>query len=43
MLKTTSLVIAVPFSLELNFVSNAIGNKNFLPIPCFWWRPSTTC
>ena len=33
MLKTTSLVIAVPFSMELNFVSNAIGNKNFLPIP----------
>ncbi len=33
MLKTTSLVIAVPFALELNFVSNAIGNKNFLPIP----------
>ncbi len=33
MLKTTSLVIAVPFSLELNFVSNALGNKIFLPIP----------
>lgn len=33
MLKTTSLVIAVPFSMELNFVSNAIGNKNFLPVP----------
>lgn len=33
MLKTTSLVLAVPFSLELTFVSNAIGNKAFLPIP----------
>ncbi len=33
MLKTTSLVIAVPFSMELNFVTNAIGNSNFLPIP----------
>lgn len=33
MLKTTSLVLAVPFSYDLTFVSNAIGNKNFLPIP----------
>ena len=33
MLKTTSLVIAVPFSLELNFVTNAIGNKLFMPLP----------
>lgn len=33
MLKTTSLVLAVPFMLELQFVSNAIGNKLFLPIP----------
>lgn len=33
MLKTTSLVLAVPFALELTFVSNAIGNKAFLPIP----------
>ncbi|MHA6512430.1 amino acid ABC transporter permease [Tessaracoccus sp. Z1128] len=33
MLKTTSLVLAVPFSLELTFVTNAIGNKNFLPVP----------
>lgn len=33
MLKTTSLVLAVPFTLELTFVTNAIGNKNFLPVP----------
>ena len=33
MLKTTSLVLAVPFSLELTFVTNAIGNQNFLPVP----------
>ncbi|SHJ38852.1 polar amino acid transport system permease protein [Tessaracoccus bendigoensis DSM 12906] len=33
MLKTTSLVLAVPFSLELTFVSNAIGNKMFQPLP----------
>ncbi len=33
MLKTTSLVLAVPFTLELTFVTNAIGNRNFLPIP----------
>ncbi|GAA4905080.1 amino acid ABC transporter permease [Tessaracoccus lubricantis] len=33
MLKTTSLVLAVPFSLELTFVTNAIGNKSFLPVP----------
>lgn len=33
MLKTTSLVLAVPFMLEITFVTNAIGNKNFLPVP----------
>ncbi|MFV0428128.1 MAG: amino acid ABC transporter permease [Arachnia sp.] len=33
MLKTTSLVLAVPFTLELTFVTNAIGNKTFLPVP----------
>ena len=33
MLKTTSLVLAVPFTLELTFVTNAIGNQAFLPIP----------
>ena len=33
MLKTTSLVLAVPFMLEITFVTNAIGNKNFPPVP----------
>lgn len=33
MLKTTSLVLAVPFSLELTFVTNGIGNRIFLPLP----------
>ncbi len=33
MLKTTSLVLAVPFMLELTFVTNAIGNRTFLPVP----------
>lgn len=33
MLKTTSLVLAVPFTYELTFVTNAIGNKNFYPVP----------
>lgn len=33
MLKTTSLVLAVPFTLELTFVTNALGNQNFLPVP----------
>lgn len=33
MLKTTSLVLAVPVTLELQFVTNAIGNRAFLPIP----------
>ena len=33
MLKTTSLVLAVPFMYELTFVTNAIANQTFLPIP----------
>nr|WP_248256070.1 amino acid ABC transporter permease [Georgenia sp. EYE_87] len=33
MLKTTSLVLAVPFTLDLTFATNAIGNRIFLPIP----------
>jgi len=42
MLKTTSLVIAVPFTLELNFATNAIGNRIFQPVPllmvaCAWY------
>ncbi|GAA1048526.1 amino acid ABC transporter permease [Arthrobacter russicus] len=42
MLKTTSLVLAVPFTLELTFASNALANKTYLPIPflliaAFWY------
>jgi len=33
MLKTTSLVLAVPFTLELTYATNAIGNRTFQPIP----------
>ncbi|WP_369370291.1 amino acid ABC transporter permease [Promicromonospora sp. Populi] len=33
MLKTTSLVVAVPFTLELQFATSAMGNRQFLPIP----------
>lgn len=33
MLKTTSLVVAVPFTLELTFATQAIGNQQFLPVP----------
>lgn len=33
MLKTTSLVLAIPFTLDLTFATNAVGNRLFLPIP----------
>ena len=33
MLKTTSLVLAVPFTLDLTFVTNALANRIYLPIP----------
>lgn len=33
MLKTTSLVSAVPFTLELTYQAQVIGNRQFLPIP----------
>lgn len=33
MLKTTSLVLAVPFTLDLTFATNAISNKLYAPIP----------
>lgn len=33
MLKTTSLVLAVPFMLDLTFATNAIANKLFTPVP----------
>ncbi|MCA5891782.1 amino acid ABC transporter permease [Isoptericola sp. NEAU-Y5] len=33
MLKTTSLVIAVPFTLELTYATSAIGSRTYQPIP----------
>ncbi|GMA23899.1 ABC transporter permease [Luteimicrobium album] len=33
MLKTTSLVLAVPFILDLNYATRAIGTRIFLPVP----------
>lgn len=33
MLKTTSLVVAIPYTLELTFVTNAFGNTFFQPLP----------
>lgn len=33
MLKTTSLVLAVPFTLELQFATTAIANRIYKPIP----------
>ncbi|MDN6587120.1 MAG: amino acid ABC transporter permease, partial [Bifidobacterium crudilactis] len=47
MLKTTSLVLAVPFTLELQFATNAIDNRIYKPIPlllvaCIWYLVITT-
>jgi polar amino acid transport system permease protein len=47
MLKTTSLVIAVPFTLDLYYQANAIGNRTFAIIPsliiaCFWYLVVTS-
>ncbi|WP_125610548.1 amino acid ABC transporter permease [Specibacter cremeus] len=33
MLKTTSLVLAVPFTLDLTFVTNTLASRTFQPIP----------
>lgn len=33
LLKTTSLVLAVPFTMELQFVTNSIANRIYKPIP----------
>ncbi|WP_051422915.1 amino acid ABC transporter permease [Arthrobacter sp. MA-N2] len=33
MLKTTSLVLAVPFTLDLTFATNALANRIYLPVP----------
>lgn len=42
MLKTTSLVLAVPYTLDLQFATNAIANRIYKPIPlllvaCIWY------
>ncbi|UYV36793.1 amino acid ABC transporter permease [Rhodobacteraceae bacterium D3-12] len=42
MLKGTSLVLAVPFTLDLMFATNAIANRLYLPVPllmvaAFWY------
>lgn len=42
MLKTTSLVLAVPFTYDLTFVTNALANRTYQPIPllivaAFWY------
>ncbi|MCW1249832.1 amino acid ABC transporter permease [Acaricomes phytoseiuli] len=42
LLKTTSLVLAVPFTLDLTFVTNSLANKVYEPIPflmiaAFWY------
>ena len=47
MLKMTSLVLAVPFTLDLTFATNAIANRTFLPVPllmvaAFWYLVITS-
>jgi polar amino acid transport system permease protein len=47
MLKTTSLVLAVPFTLELQYATNAIAYRIFKPIPllivaAIWYLVITT-
>ncbi|AZZ40821.1 amino acid ABC transporter permease [Acidipropionibacterium jensenii] len=47
MLKTTSLVLAVPFTLDLQFATNAIANRIYAPIPllivaAFWYLVMTS-
>lgn len=42
MLKTTSLVIAVPFTEDLNYIQDMIANRIFMPVPlllvaAFWY------
>ena len=42
MLKSTSLVLAVPYTLDLQFATNAIANRLYKPIPlllvaCIWY------
>ncbi|MBK4216796.1 amino acid ABC transporter permease [Paracoccus caeni] len=47
MLKGTSLVLAVPFTLDLMFATNAIANRIYLPVPMlmvagFWYLVVTS-
>ena len=47
MLKMTSLVLAIPFTLDLMFATNAIANRLYLPVPLllvagFWYTGLTT-
>lgn len=47
MLKGTSLVLAVPFTLDLMFATNAIANRLYLPVPllmvaAFWYLSITS-
>ena len=47
MLKMTSLVIAIPFTLDLLFATNSIANRLYLPVPLllvagFWYTAMTT-
>lgn len=47
MLKMTSLVLAVPFTLDLTFATSAIANRLYLPIPllvvsALWYLAITT-
>lgn len=47
MLKTTSLVLAVPFTLDLQYATSAIANRIYAPIPllvvtAFWYLVMTS-
>lgn len=47
MLKMTSLVLAIPFTLDLMFATNAIANRLYLPVPllmvaAFWYLVITS-
>ncbi len=47
MLKTTSLVLAVPFTLDLTYATNTIANRLYLPVPlllvsAFWYLAVTS-
>jgi polar amino acid transport system permease protein len=47
MLKTTSLVVAVPFTMDLAYIQGAIANRIYFPIPmllvaCLWYLAITS-